>query len=88
MKPMSALKSASTLLVGIGLGLLVALKFKEESGNLLRDCGVLLVFSGVTATPVASYIAKRMKKETEPNQAPEPTPTTVTPPAGQEARQP
>jgi len=27
-------------------------------------------------------------KEKEPNQAPEPTPTTVTPPAGQEARQP
>ena len=26
--------------------------------------------------------------QTEPNQAPEPTPTTVTPPAGQEARQP
>ena len=26
--------------------------------------------------------------KTEPNQSPEPTPTTVTPPAGQEARQP
>ena len=26
--------------------------------------------------------------KTEPNQAPEPTPTAVTPPAGQEARQP
>ena len=27
-------------------------------------------------------------RKKEPNQAPEPTPTTVTPPAGQEARQP
>jgi hypothetical protein len=85
---MSALKFASTLLVGIGLGLLVALKFKEESRILLRNCGVLLVFVGVTAAPVASYIVRGMKKTTEPNQAPEPTPTAVTPPAGQEARQP
>jgi len=30
----------------------------------------------------------KVLSETEPNQAPEPTPTTVTPPAGQEARQP
>ena len=28
------------------------------------------------------------RREKSPNQAPEPTPTTVTPPAGQEARQP
>jgi hypothetical protein len=31
---------------------------------------------------------RESKMKTEPNQAPEPTPTTVTPPAGQEARQP
>ena len=30
----------------------------------------------------------RLETESEPNQAPEPTPTAVTPPAGQEARQP
>jgi len=88
MKSISALKFASALSVGFGLGLLVALKFKDGSGNFLRDCGVLLVLVGVFAEPVASYIAKRMKSQKEPNQAPEPTPTAVTPPAGQEARQP
>ena len=36
------------------------------------------------------FVSNRVQRlcETEPNQAPEPTPTTVTPPAGQEARQP
>jgi len=33
-------------------------------------------------------IGYRKKAKLEPNQAPEPTPTAVTPPAGQEARQP
>ena len=34
------------------------------------------------------FVEDALSKKTEPNQAPEPTPTAVTPPAGQEARQP
>ena len=43
-----------------------------------------------TISCVRLYSAKELKQKLkkEPNQAPEPTPTTVTPPAGQEARQP
>ena len=42
---------------------------------------------------ILTYLPEITKAETatgkkEPNQAPEPTPTSVTPPAGQEARQP
>jgi hypothetical protein len=33
-------------------------------------------------------VSADLASKTEPNQAPEPTPTAVTPPAGQEARQP
>ena len=53
------LKFLSTLSVGMGLGLLVALKLKEGSETILRDCGVLLISIGVIAAFIAGYIAKR-----------------------------
>jgi hypothetical protein len=46
-----------------------------------------LVWQAVTSHHRTPYLIT-VKTITEPNQAPEPTPTAVTPPAGQEARQP
>jgi hypothetical protein len=37
---------------------------------------------------LVSDLRQQLLKSEKPNQAPEPTPTAVTPPAGQEARQP
>ena len=40
------------------------------------------------ALPLSFLFGRTGSSENPPNQAPEPTPTAVTPPAGQEARQP
>ena len=66
------------LLVGIGL---VAYEKRDLSFAIegLSLCAAMLLIS--------RNIARRHKRN-QPNQSPEPTPTTVTPPAGQEARQP
>jgi hypothetical protein len=69
--------------------LLVTLAFWEfwRYRRLLRRLELTedIFFAGAPIS-LAEVIARNSK--TEPNQAPEPTPTTVTPPAGQEARQP
>jgi FtsH-binding integral membrane protein len=43
---------------------------------------------GLNLVAIALLILVRKQMKTEPNQTPEPTPTAVTPPAGQESRQP
>ena len=43
---------------------------------------------GITTEHAKAIVDWLRQKKKSPNQAPEPTPTAVTPPAGQEARQP
>ena len=58
----------------------------------LVSTGTIVVKSysrlAIPETLLVIGLALICRKKTEANQAPEPTPTTVTPPAGQEARQP
>ena len=59
------------------------------STSVYRRLGFPVILSGVLVIAIVLGIAAdRAEAKNRPNQAPEPTPTTVTPPAGQEARQP
>ena len=59
------------------------------STSVYRRLGFPVILSGVLVIAIVLGIAaSRAEAKNRPNQAPEPTPTAVTPPAGQEARQP
>jgi len=73
----------ATLLVCICVfGVLMGLR--PEAHSIWIRAGI----AGVAFAILAVGMALFRYRKTEPNQAPEPTPTTVTPPARQEARQP
>jgi cation transport ATPase len=62
----------------LGVVFIISGKKSSDAGHI---AAVALVYASIT------YLRSKNGKG-EANQAPEPTPTTVTPPAGQEARQP
>ena len=86
-KESRARRGASALVVAIVLMVGVAASHYFFAPGLLGELQ-LLAFMLVSITIAVWLFLRLYPIETEPNQAPEPTPTTVTPPAGQEARQP
>jgi len=61
----------------------VLMGLRREAYSLLIRAGAAGVATAILSVGVALF----SRRKTKPNQAPEPTPTAVTPPAGQEARQ-
>ena len=73
----------------VGGGILCGLLAKDLYGaHGLAGWAVYFVVASIAMLGVMWLFLRLQPLETEPNQAPEPTPTAVTPPAGQEARQP
>jgi zinc transporter ZupT len=85
----NALISAVAVLVGLSVSKAVFPSRSDLVGEFILfvvlGVGLYAVFREAVVEP---KIRRSIEKRKQPNQAPEPTPTTVTPPAGQEARQP
>ena len=85
----NALISGVAVLVGLSISEAVFPSRSDLVGRfilcIVLSVGLYAIFREAVVEP---KIRRSIEKRMQPNQSPEPTPTTVPPPAGQEARQP